>query len=78
MAEIGLVRFAKLALEVSESVLRLHRTKFSKRQFTQPLLLAVLCLMCYEDWTFREAEIRLSEHAELRSVFQLTMTLGAC
>ena len=71
MAEIGLVRFARLALEISESVLRLHRTKFSKRQFTQPQLLAVLCLMRYEDWTFREAEVRLSEHAELRSALRL-------
>ncbi len=71
MAEIGLVRFARLALEVSESVLQLHRTKFSKRQFTQPQLLVVLCLMRYEDWTFREAEVRLSEHAELCSALGL-------
>jgi IS5 family transposase len=27
--------------------------------------------MRYEDWTFREAEVRLSEHAELRSALQL-------
>ena len=72
MAEIGLVRFARLALEVSEAVLPRQRTKFSKRQLTQPQLLAVLCLMRYEDWTFREAEVRLSEHAELRSALQLT------
>jgi hypothetical protein len=48
-----------LALGVSQSVLPAQRTKFSKRQFTQPQLLAVLCLMRYEDWTFREVEIRL-------------------
>lgn len=71
MAEIGLVRFAGLALETSEAVLAAHRTKFSKRLFTQPQLLAVLCLMRYEDWTFREAEVRLSEHAELRSALRL-------
>lgn len=71
MAEIGLVRFARLALEVSRSVLPAHRTKFSKRQFAQPQLLAVLCLMRYEDWTFREAEVRLGEHAELRSALEL-------
>src|ERR1700734_2171761 len=71
MAEIGLVRFARLALDVSEAVLSRHRTKFSKRQFTQPQLLAVLCLMRYEDWTFREAEVRLSEHSELRSALRL-------
>jgi IS5 family transposase len=34
-------------------------------------LLAVLCLMRDEDWTFREAEVRLSEHSRLRSALQL-------
>ena len=71
MAEIGLVRFARLALEVNRVVLPAQRTKFSKRQFSQPQLLAVHCLMRYEDWTFREAEVRLSEHAELRSALEL-------
>jgi hypothetical protein len=71
MAEIGLVRFGRLALEVSQAVLPSQRTKFSKRLFTQPQLLAVLCLMRYEDWTFREAEVRLNEHAELRSALHL-------
>ena len=42
--------------------------------FTQPQLLAVLCLMRYEDWTFREAEIRLAEHAELRAALDLNRT----
>jgi transposase-like protein DUF772 len=27
--------------------------------------------MRYEDWTFREAEVRLREHQELRAVLQL-------
>jgi len=27
--------------------------------------------MRYEDWTFREAEVRLGEHAELRSTLKL-------
>ena len=71
MAEVGLVRFARLAREVSQAVLPAQRTRFSKRQFPQPQLLAVLCLMRYEDWTFREAEVRLSEHVELRSALQL-------
>jgi len=53
-----------LALEVSRAVLPAQRTKFCKRRFTQPQLLAVLCLMRYEDWTFRESEIRLGEYAE--------------
>ena len=42
--------------------------------FAQPQLLAVLCLMRYEDWTFREAEIRLAEHAELRAALYLKRT----
>jgi len=34
----------------------------------QPQLLAILCLMRYEDSTYRETEVRLAEHAELRRV----------
>ncbi|OFW09276.1 MAG: hypothetical protein A3H27_03720 [Acidobacteria bacterium RIFCSPLOWO2_02_FULL_59_13] len=41
-----------------------------EEKFTQPQLLAVLCLMRYEDWTFREAEVRLREHRELRRLLQ--------
>src|SRR5207245_4027082 len=37
-----------------------YRTCFSKRQFSQPQLLAILCFMRYEDWTFRETEVRLN------------------
>ncbi len=66
MAEIGLVLFARVALEVAAAVLPPYRTRFSKHQFTQPQLLAILCLMRYEDWTYREAEVRLGEHSELR------------
>lgn len=65
------MRFARLALEVNQVVLSPQRTKFSKRVFAQPQLLAVLCLLRYEDWTFREAEVRLSEHSELRSALHL-------
>jgi hypothetical protein len=35
MAEVGLVRIARLTLEVSQAVLPAQRTKISKRQFTQ-------------------------------------------
>ena len=40
-----------------------------------PQLLAVLCLMRYEDWTFREGEVRLREHRELRQALQLLSVL---
>src|SRR5260370_42514200 len=71
MPEIGLLPFARGALDVATAVLPPYRTRFSKHQFTQPQLLAILCLMRYEDWTFREAEVRLREHAELRAVLRL-------
>jgi Transposase domain (DUF772) len=71
MAEVGLLRFARVALEVAEAVLPDYRTKFSKHTFTQPQLLAVLCLMRYEDWTLRKTEVRLAEHGELRSALGL-------
>jgi hypothetical protein len=59
MAEVGLVRFAQVAREVAETVLLTYRSKYSKDLFAQPSLLAILCPMRYEDWTFREAEVRL-------------------
>lgn len=72
MAEVGLVRFAHVTMQLADTTVPRFRSKFSKRQFTQPQLLAVLCLMRYEDWTFREAEVRLAEHAELRRALRLT------
>jgi hypothetical protein len=71
MPEIGLLPLARVALQVATRVLPPYRSRFSKHQFTQPQLLAILCLMRYEDWTFREAEVRLREHGELRGVLQL-------
>jgi hypothetical protein len=72
MAEVGLVRFAKVAMEIAEAILPAYRSKFSKHTFTQPQLLAVLCLMRYEDWTLRKAEVRLAEqHGELRDALGL-------
>src|SRR3989337_549602 len=71
MAEVGLLPFARTALEVATAVLPPYRSRFSKHQFTQPQLLAVLCLMRYEDWTFRETEVPLREHRELRRVLQV-------
>ena len=48
MAEIGLVDFAKFALAIAKRVLPLYRSKYSKHTFTQPQLLAILCMMGYE------------------------------
>ncbi len=74
MAEVGLVTFAKCALEIGRRVMPLYRSKYSKHTFTQPQLLAILCLMRYEDWTFRETEVRLSEHSDLRQALSLNQT----
>jgi hypothetical protein len=71
MAEVGLLPLARIALHVSKAVLPRYRTRFSKHLFTQPQFLAILCLMRYEDWTFREAEVRLGEHRELRQMLGL-------
>lgn len=71
MSEVGLVPFARVALEVSREVVPAYSHRFSPQRFTQPQLLAVLCLMRYEDWTFRAAEIRLAEHGELRQALEL-------
>src|SRR6202521_1347198 len=71
MAEVGLLPFARIALHVCRAVLPRYRSRFSKHQFTQPQLLAILGLMRYEDWTFREAEVRLGEHRELRQALRL-------
>jgi IS5 family transposase len=74
MAEIGLVDFAKCAIAIAKRVMPLYRSKYSKHTFTQPQLLAILCLMRYEDWTFRETEVRLQEHVELRMALGLQQT----
>jgi hypothetical protein len=71
MAEVGLVLFAKTALEVMREVMPPYGSKFSKHIFTQPQLMTLLCLMRFEDWTFREAEVRLAEHSELRAALGL-------
>jgi hypothetical protein len=71
MAEVGVVRSAQVALDVAQATVPRYRTAFSKHQFTQPQLLAIRCLMRYEDWTYREAEVRLSEQSELRRALQL-------
>lgn len=51
MAEVGLMLFAKTALEVIQEVLPAYSGKFSKHTFTQKQLMTILCLMRFEDWT---------------------------
>jgi hypothetical protein len=74
MAEVGLVRFGQVAMEVASAALPAYSHKFSPHRFTQHQLVAILMLMRYEDWTFREAEVRLQEHSELRAALGLERT----
>jgi hypothetical protein len=62
MAEVGLLPFSRIALEVCRVVLPPELASAS----TSSQLLAILCLERYEDWIFREAEVRLGKHPELR------------
>ncbi len=61
-----MVQFSAVALEVARASVPDYRIKYLKHTFTQAQLLVSLRLMLYEDWTFREAEVRLAEHRELR------------
>jgi hypothetical protein len=67
MAKFGLVTFARVTLRVGRAALPAYRSKLSTHRFQQPPRLAILCLMRHDDWTFREAEVRLAAHAELRA-----------
>jgi hypothetical protein len=48
--DVGLVTFARVPRDVAEAMVPPHRSKYSKRLFTQPELLADLSHMRYEDW----------------------------
>lgn len=73
MAEVGLGVFAECALQIADVILPKYRCRFSKHLYTQPQLLTILCLMRYADWTFREAEVRINEHGDLRAALKLDM-----
>src|SRR5260370_10499567 len=49
MAEVGLLPFARVALEVATQVLPPYRPRFSNHQFTQPQFLAVRFLSRHEE-----------------------------
>lgn len=60
-----------MARQVAETALPRYRSPCSKHTFTQPTLLAIRCLMRYENWTHRDAEVRRREHAELRTALAI-------
>ncbi len=71
MAEVGVVHVARVCRTIAERAMPRDRSQCSKPVFTPPQRLTILCLMRYEDWTFREAAGRLAEHAALRRVVAL-------
>src|SRR5260221_5741776 len=71
MAEVGLLPFARVALEVATQVLPPYRTRFTKHQFTHPQLLAGRFLIGHQDWILPEAATRLREHPELRAPIKI-------
>src|SRR5258708_40327216 len=56
MADVGLLPFARVALEVATQVVPPYRTRFSKHQFTQPQLLAVSVLVVNITLHYRSTE----------------------
>lgn len=71
MAENGVVARAEHALSVSKTILPELRSPFSKHVFLQPQLLAVVCLMRYEGWSYRQAETALVGNDALRKALKL-------
>jgi hypothetical protein len=67
MTEVGSVLLARVALRVGEAARPAHRSTCAKRRFIQLPLLAIVCLMRDADWTFRKADVRLTEPGALRA-----------
>jgi transposase-like protein DUF772 len=70
-AERSVVRFARAALAAAHGVLAAYRTPFSKQRFTQPQLLAVLCLRSQYRWSLRATESALRRDREIRAALAL-------
>ena len=70
-AERSVVQFARAALAAAHGVLRVYRTPFSKRQFTQPQLLAILCLRSQYGWSLRATELLLRRDHEIAAALGL-------
>jgi len=66
-----LVQFARLAHEIASQHLPLYGSKFSPGKFTQPSLLACLCLKEYLRLDYRGLAALLASAAELRAALEL-------
>jgi hypothetical protein len=67
----SVVRFARAALAAAHGVLPVYRTPFSKQRFTQPQLLAILCLRSQYGWSLRATELVLGRDREIRAALAL-------
>jgi hypothetical protein len=67
---VGLVAFARIARRVTEAVVPAYKSRYSKRVFVHPAATASGPVSdALRGLTFREAEIRLAEHAQMRTDF---------
>lgn len=65
---MGLVDFAKCAVANIKRVLPLYRSQYSKHTFTQPQLLAILCLMRYEAQCMKMAFLRIHARVDTQKM----------
>jgi len=65
------VALAKEALKVAESALPAYSSRFSKKDFTQPQLFAILALRQFFRTDYRGTVQLLRDFAELRGVLKL-------
>ena len=70
-AERSVVRFARASLAAAHGLLAVYRTPFSKRRFTQPQLLAILCLRSQYEWSLRATELVLRRDREIAAALAL-------
>jgi len=66
MPRQDLLQFARLASRLAAHVMPMYSSKFSPKKFTQPSLLACLCLKEYLKLDYRGLEALLASAAELR------------
>ncbi|MBI3323378.1 MAG: transposase [Candidatus Omnitrophica bacterium] len=71
MPRQGLLQVARLAYRLAAHILPAYSSKFAPKKFTQPSLLACLCLKEYLKLDYRGLEALLASAAELRAALGL-------
>jgi hypothetical protein len=70
-ASSSLARYVFAALEVAGAEFPAQRSKFSKRLFAQPQLVAILCLARHVGWSLRQAQAELARDRSLQAALSL-------